>query len=579
MLRPYKTGPIIMIMVFLFSSPFRLYAAGLASGWDGKGKGSISLEIAQAAAKEEGNRAVLSVAPREIDFGDISPDEVAHGQFSLKSIGGGNVTWFTEGPEGWAQLPDQGLAGQLSSDQDYLRLAIRSVRSLLSENVDNAKRKSHNVQLKLEAGGKFAGFSRDLPVGTYREPLRIISPGGSRTVFLNFRVTDAKPESPLVVEPPRLDFGLMSSGKQATRQIRITNKVRDTIKWRVILPKPGDEKPNLPPLRGEYVSFRNDDIKAGSIYSPAAHLRGTLETSGIWVEYDGYPAAGDSNSTLRVRFSGTGVDLYAWQGPEGGELTVYIDDQLIQSYQLNAPERGRRELPVFYGLPDGPHVMTLVSVESGSLVEGVKVHGKELMRGNPGWMTVIPNSGTTTRETDYLSVRIDTQQLTPGSYGEQIILASNHGDVVVEAFVEIRPDQTPKFLDVYRYVRNHNYLYTVNPQAEAGRLQKGGYRKEGIAFRLFAPGTPGTTEFYRWYNSKTDDHYYSYILNTGAKSMKDYVLEGSIGNIATSRLTNTKELYRWYNAETGGHFYTTDPKGEGIAKRGYKFDGIAGYVR
>ncbi len=579
MLRPYKTGSIVMIMVFLFSSPLRLFAAGPASGWDGKGRGSVSLDFSLATAKEEAGRAVLSVAPREIDLGDINFDEVTRGQFSLKSIGGGNIAWFTEGPEGWAQLPDQGLAGKLSSDQDYLHLSIRSVRGPLAENVDSAKRKSYNVQLKLEAGGKVAGFSRELPVGTYREPLRIISPGGSRTVFLNFRVTDAKPESPLVVEPPRLDFGVMSSGKQATKQIRITNKVRDTIKWRVIVPKPGDEKPGLPPMRGEYVSFRNDDIKTGSIYLPAAHLKGTLDISGIWVESEGYPAAGDSNSAIRFKFSGTGVDLYAWQGPEGGELTVYVDEQMIQFYQLNSPERSRKELPVISGLPDGPHVITLVSGESGSIVEGVRVYGKELMRGNPGWMTVIPNSGTTTREMDYLSVRIDTQQLTPGSYGEQIILASDHGDVVVEAFVEIRADQTLKFLDVYRYVRNHNYLYTANPQAEAGRLQKGGYRKEGIAFRLFAPGTPGTTEFYRWYNSKTDDHYYSYILNTAAKPMKDYLLEGSIGNIATSKLTNTRELYRWYNAETGGHFYTIDPKGEGIAKKGYKFDGIAGYVR
>jgi hypothetical protein len=111
------------------------------------------------------------------------------------------------------------------------------------------------------------------------------------------------------------------------------------------------------------------------------------------------------------------------------------------------------------------------------------------------------------------------------------------------------------------------------------RLQTGAYRKEGIAFRLFAPGTPGTTEFYRWYSTKKDDHYYSYDLNGGAKSIKGYVFEGSIGNIGTSKLTNTRELYRWYNPATGRHFYTTDQKGDNFAEKGYKFDGIAGYVR
>jgi len=63
------------------------------------------------------------------------------------------------------------------------------------------------------------------------------------------------------------------------------------------------------------------------------------------------------------------------------------------------------------------------------------------------------------------------------------------------------------------------------------------------------------------------------------KSLKGYVFEGSIGNIGTSRLTNTRELYRWHNPKRRSHFYTTDQKGEGIAGKGYNFDGIAGYVR
>ena len=159
------------------------------------------------------------------------------------------------------------------------------------------------------------------------------------------------------------------------------------------------------------------------------------------------------------------------------------------------------------------------------------------------------------------------------------MVASNRGEIVLEAFVEIRADQAPRFLEVFRYVRNHNYLFTTNPQAEANRINKGKYRKEGIAFRLFAPGVPGTTEFYRWYNMKKDDHYYSYSMTGNGRSLKEYVLEGSIGNIATSKLTNTRELYRWYNPKTASYFFTTDEKGEGISRRGYLFEGIAGYVK
>src|SRR3972149_2190903 len=88
-------------------------------------------------------------------------------------------------------------------------------------------------------------------------------------------------------------------------------------------------------------------------------------------------------------------------------------------------------------------------------------------------------------------------------------------------------------------------MYTANPQADLSKLQNLGYRKEGIAFHLFASGTPGTTEFYRWHNSANDDHYYSYDLHGGGKSLKGYVFEGSIGNIGTSRLTNTRELCKW----------------------------------
>jgi len=105
-----------------------------------------------------------------------------------------------------------------------------------------------------------------------------------------------------------------------------------------------------------------------------------------------------------------------------------------------------------------------------------------------------------------------------------------------------------------------------------------GYRHTGIAFRLFSPGTPGTTDFFRWFNPSKGDHFYSYDPK-GGKPLPGYLFEGSIGNIGTSRLTGTRELYRWFNPTTNGHFYTTEQGGEGITKKGYRFDGIAGFVR
>lgn len=560
---------IIIAIVFTLSFPGLMYAAGdgrLSQGNNGRNEDVKML------------RPALSLTPREVDFGDVGPENVSHTLIYMKNIGGGSIPWSIDGPEGWEATGNQKLAGNLAAEPDYLRLTVKFGNSVLAESAQLTKEKYHNIQITIEANGMVAIFQKNLPGGSYREQLNITSLGGTRAFPFFFKVTDTKTASQLSVEPLRLDFGILSPGKQSARQIKISNKGRKTVKWRFIIPRYGDEKQNILPPQGRYVSFLNGDIKGGATYVPHSNLKETLGISGKWFEREGYPSAFGVNNSIKYHFSGTGISVYLWRGPEGGKLAAYIDDQLTRVYDGSAPDRGREELNVVDGLPDGPHVLTLVNGEGRTVIDGVSIYGKELMRGNPGWITVNPGSGTTSREMDYANIRIDAQQLNPGFYGEQIIIASSRGDVTLEAVVEIRPDQTAKVIDVYRYLRNHNYLYTTNPQAEASRIQNGGYRKEGIAFRLFAAATPGTTEFYRWYNSKKDDHFYSYV-NGGAKSAKDYVLEGSIGNIATSKLTNTKELYRWYHQESGGHFYTTDPKGEGIAKKGYKFDGIAGYVR
>jgi len=531
------------------------------------------------AAKEGTTRSILSASPREIDLGEIGPEDAANGMLTLKNLGGGSLAWSTHGPEGWERAENQELTGRLATDQASLRLSLKFANGEVPQSLEKTRSKSHRLSLTIEAGGSVLTLAKNFSAGTYREPLRITSAEGTRTVFLNFKVTDGKAMPSLDVEPMRLDFGSVGPGKQLTKQIKITNKGRENVKWRFIIPKPGDEHKSPAHLtRGRYVSFFNDESKGGGNYLPAGHLRDNLEVSGRWSDMDGYPSAYGANTFLRYRFSGTGIGIVFRHSPDGGQFAAYMDDQLIHVYDGNAPGRGREEVQVIQGLPEGQHVLTIVNGDGRVIIEGVNVLGKELLRGNPGWLSVSPNSGTTSRETDYANLRLDTQLLPPGLYGEQIILSTNRGDVVLEAYVEVKPDQVSKYLDVYRYVRNLSYFYTSNPQAEANRIQNGRYRKEGIAFRLFAPGTPGTTEFYRWYNAKKDDYYYSYVAN-GGKPLKDYAFEGTIGHIATSRLSNTKELYRWYNPETGCHFYTTDEKGNGITKKGYKFDGIAGYVR
>jgi hypothetical protein len=332
----------------------------------------------------------------------------------------------------------------------------------------------------------------------------------------------------------------------------------------------------MPPV-GRYVSFRHEIVVKGS-YTLTGEIREGLELTGTWAEEGGYPSGQGEQNTLRYRFTGTGIRLYFWKSPDGGSFSVFLDEQFIDIIDGFAERRERAEVLIADAQPDGPHLLAIVNGGGKVTLEGVHLFGKPIQRGPRGWITVFPDSGVTTRETDYINVALNTRQLLPGIYGEQVFFTSNGGEVDVQVFVDVAVETQPRFMDVHRYLAGFDYLYTTNPQAEATRLQVKGYRHTGIAFRLFAPGTPGTTDFFRWFNPSKGDHFYSYDPK-GGKPLPGYLFEGSIGNIGTSRLTGTRELYRWFNPTTKGHFYTTEQDGEGITKKGYRFDGIAGFVR
>ncbi|MCG6536643.1 MAG: hypothetical protein L7F78_18520, partial [Syntrophales bacterium LBB04] len=263
----------------------------------------------------------------------------------------------------------------------------------------------------------------------------------------------------------------------------------------------------------------------------------------------------------------------------GVPLSVFLDEQFVTDIDGYAERQERAEILVIEDQPESPHLITIVGEGGRVIIEGVRIFGKPVLKGPRGWISVLQDSGTTTRETDYVNIVPNTSQLTPGLYGEYVLFTSNGGDAAVEVFMEVAAETKPRLLNVHRYVIGSDYLYTTNPQAEMARLQVKGYHSQGLAFRLFSPGTPATTDFYRWFNPVKGDHFYSSDPAGGGKPLQGYLFEGSIGNIATSRLTGTMELYRWYNPTTGCHFYTTNQSGEGMGKKGYLFDGISGFVR
>ncbi len=526
------------------------------------------------------NRPVLAITPREIDIGTIVAGDIAAGTFTLKNMGAGIMDWSTKGLEGWDVPSGRTLSSTVEDDADYLRVEVNVLPKEQPSDQLIFKEVLYPVEIKLLAGAETLICHKALAAGVYKEAIKITSPGGLRTIFIAFKIVSSQDFAQIILNPERLDVGSVPQGKTVSKKIKLNNKGKEILKWSVGVQRQKRGEPVISALqKGRYFSFANEEIKGTGMYSPPVHLKESISLSGVWLEKDGYPSSAGNNTSLKFNFQGTGLILYYVTYTDLGNLTIYLDENLILEHNWFADKTEKGELLVAESLANGSHTVTLLNKEGCLDIEGVKITGKEIMRGPLGWINIFPDSGSTTLETEYINVNINTAQLVPGFYGDNLLFRSNGGESVVEVFVEVLPDKITKLIDVYRYSKGLDFLFTANPEAETRRLSQNAYAKDGIAFRLFLPETPGTTSFYRWYNPQKKDHFYHYDLKGGGKQIQGYIFEGSIGNIATSRMTNTKELYRWFNAATGHYFYTTDQKGEKAAKKGYRFDGIAGYVR
>jgi hypothetical protein len=515
---------------------------------------------------------VLTVNTREVDLGALGLGEEAKGVFYLKNIGSGSLDWSIEGPEGWTRVESQSVSGVVGESPEPIKMHLIFLNEKSPGKLVNC-----SLLLRLEGGGQMASFRKEAPIGTLRESLRVDSRGGARTVFFNARLSELASTSLLDVEPLRIDFGAVRPGEQITRRVKVTNRGKVILKWRAGLPAKKGRPETEPVTKGRYVSFLNEAAIGAGSYPAAGQLREGLELAGPWAEEGGHPVSQNDRSILRYRFAGTGISLFIKKTPDGGPFSVFIDEQFVNLFDGFSDRRERVEILIADDQPEVPHSLAIVNEGGRVVVEGVRIFGKPVLKGPPGWINIFPNSGTTTRETDYVNIVVNANRLTQGIYGEQIFFTSNGGEADVEVFLEVAAVTQARFLDVHRYLTGSDYLFTSNPQAEAARLQ--GYRHLGIAFRLFSAGTPGTTDFFRWFNPGRGDHFYSSDPSGTGKAPAGYHLEGSIGNIATFRLAGTRELYRWYHPGKGYHFFTTDQGGEGLGKKGYRFDGIAGFVR
>ncbi len=540
---------------------------------------NASGQTGAAAAEHKANddmRPVLAVSPREIDMGTMKPDETTFGEFSIKNLTPTTIEWAAACPEGWDSAIARQITGSATSEPTYLYLEL-NVTERLDIFGDKYKISAFRTTMKMEAAGMDFVCRKDLPAGDHRIPLKITSSGGHRTVFLGFKIHALQEKPSMNLNPQRLDLGSHVSGKIISQKIELTNRGKDMLSWSISASGPKRVRSSALSPMERYISFHNDNLASSGRYVIPEHLKDSLELIGNWSEKNRYPYIKGVTGSIKFRFNGTGLSLFSQSDSPDGLYAVYLNELPVDLPEGLSGEWEKKELRIAKDLPDGPHTVTIVVRQGALELEGVKISGKEIQFGPRGWVTVFPNSGTTMTETDYVNIKVDTSKLTPGLYADVITFKSNAGEEKAEVFLEVMEDASPKIIDVFLYSNKFDYLLTSDPQTEARRLIQNGYVKEGIAFRLFAAQTPGTTPFHRWFHPELKNHYYS--TERSGKNLEGYVYEGIIGNIATSKMSRTRELYRWYHPTNKRHYYSTNPKPAKGERKGYRFDGIAGYVR
>jgi hypothetical protein len=101
------------------------------------------------------------------------------------------------------------------------------------------------------------------------------------------------------------------------------------------------------------------------------------------------------------------------------------------------------------------------------------------------------------------------------------------------------------------------------------------YKSDGVSGHVFATQKPGTVPLFRWSRPRFGDRYYT--TTPGAiPGHPYYVFEGIACYVYPAQEPETTPLTRWRGPLEW--FYTTDPLGEGMARRGYHSETIACYL-
>ncbi len=546
---------------------------GTVTVW--KKRGNVESNTARVEIRDSHFEPVLVVSPRELDLGAIGPGETAKGAFLLENGGSGRVEWSTSGPHGWEVLDGETLAAAIAKEQGTLAVTVFSAGPRDPSLPGPAG--EFLIELTVESKGQKVTVRKYLPAGPQRVVLPLLSSGGSRHVYGRFNVAEEASRPRMAIDPPVIDFGTVGEGKRAVRRIQVLNQGMGVLNWRAALDEGRSQGGDGWARRGRYLSFQNRELSKEAAYETPDRLRDVMALDGTWENVDGYPAARGTRERLTFSFEGTGLVLLTDNGGGRGRVRVSVDGGPAVDFDLNGTTGDSGVFPIAPSLKEGSHTVDLLFYGGQAVVEGVRILGEDPRRGQKGWVRIYPDNGTTAKEKDFVNVAVNTTGLSPGLYGSTVVFTSESGTLAADIALEVPHGDTSPFIDILGYRKGFNCLFTSRPAEEA--VLPGGYEFRGVAFRLYREGTPGTTEFYRWYHRGENRHAYGYDKKGEGLRLDGYVLEGSIGNIATSRLAGSRELYRWFHPGTGAYFYSTDLKEERVIDRGFRYDGIAGYVR
>jgi hypothetical protein len=180
--------------------------------------------IVQAQSREN-YQPVLAITPREVDVGTIRPGEIVMGVFTFKNMGSGVINWSTSGPEGWKKLENQKLSVTQEDETESLRFEIRLPVDGSQLKGFKFKSSFHNTEIQFEAGSEKIICQKDLQVGKHKEAIKITSTGGSRTIYVTFKIATTQ-ESPIInFNPARLDMGMVMPGKNVSKKILPASRI------------------------------------------------------------------------------------------------------------------------------------------------------------------------------------------------------------------------------------------------------------------------------------------------------------------------------------------------------------------